>query len=112
MALFFDQPWFDARLVATGSTREDLARLLGLSTDQIAEVWKDQRELRAYDVSAMARFLNVSVADVALRAGVSTPTPHLAAAPDARVEQLEGRVAELERMMHDVLARLRRDDVK
>ena len=45
MALFFDQEWFDAQLRARAATKEDVARLLKLTIDQIQEMWKDQREL-------------------------------------------------------------------
>ena len=45
MALFFDSAWFDARLEASGLRRADVAAALGLTAEQIAELWKDQREL-------------------------------------------------------------------
>ena len=50
MALFFDSSWFDARLAETGLTHADLAAALGLTPHQLAELWKDQRELSANDV--------------------------------------------------------------
>jgi len=112
MALFFDQAWFDDRLAATGSTRTDLARLLRLSDEQIAEVWKDQRELGAGDVAAIARFLNVTAAEVGLRAGVSTPVPQVGVTQDELVSRLEGRVAALERQVGDILGRLARSGLK
>lgn len=108
MALFFDQAWFDARLAATGSTRGDLARLLRLSDEQIAEVWKDQRELAAADVAAIARFLNVTASEVALRAGVSTPVPPRSPKRD----ELETRLEDLERQVRDILGVLARSGLK
>jgi transcriptional regulator with XRE-family HTH domain len=112
MALFFDQAWFDARLAETGSTRADLARLLQLSEAQVAELWKDQRELRAGEVALIARFLNVPAAEVALRAGVSTPVPMAAPSRDDHVAGLEKRVDELERQLGDILGLLARNGFK
>jgi hypothetical protein len=112
MALFFDQAWFDARLAATGSTRADLARLLQLSDEQIGELWKDQRELRAGDVAMIARFLNEPAAEVALRAGVSTPVPSAPASRDDHVAGLEKRIDDLERRVGDILGLLARNGLK
>jgi transcriptional regulator with XRE-family HTH domain len=99
MALFFDQAWFEARLKEQGASREDLARLLQLSGEQMAEVWKDQRELSAAQVSAMAKFLNVAAAEVARRAGVSTPVPSEGPDVNARLDEMNDRLKHLERMM-------------
>lgn len=99
MALFFDQDWFDARLKERGASREELGRLLQLSGEQIAEVWKDQRELRAHQVAAMATFLNVAATEVARRAGVSTPAPSAASDVNARLDEMNDRLQHLERMM-------------
>ena len=104
MALFFDQAWFDALLKQRGSTREDIARLLQLTTEQVGDLWKDQRELRALEVSAIARFLNVSAAEVAHRAGVSTPAPAEPAEVTARLDDMNERLLRLERMMAELKA--------
>jgi transcriptional regulator with XRE-family HTH domain len=78
MALFFDRDWFDAALARSHLARADLARALGLSDAEIAEVWKDQRELSAGQVATMAALLAVSAEEIARHAGVSdagsTPT--------------------------------------
>ena len=102
MALFFDQLWFDTRLAERGLTRGVLAAVTGISEADLALVWKDQRELSAAEVAALAELLGVSGAELADRAGVSTPTP--GADPLSRIAALERRVAALE----DELARLRR----
>jgi transcriptional regulator with XRE-family HTH domain len=102
MALFFDQLWFDTRLAERGLTRGVLAAVTGLSEADLALVWKDQRELSAAEVAALAELLGVSGAELADRAGVSTPTP--GADPLSRIAALERRVAALEAE----LARLRR----
>ncbi len=99
MALFFDQAWFDARLKELGATRDDVAQLLKLSQGQVAELWKDQRELRGAEVQALAAYLKTAVAEVASRAGVSTPTPSEPAAIDRRLEEMNERLTRIERMI-------------
>jgi transcriptional regulator with XRE-family HTH domain len=98
MSLFFDQSWFDARLAALGLSRAPVAAALGLTEAELAEVWKDQRELRAAQVTILAGLLGVAPDEVASRAGVSTPVPR--AEPTlgdlaARVARLEAEVAAL-----------------
>jgi hypothetical protein len=92
VALFFDAPWFDAKLEERGLSRAVMAAVAGLSEDELALVFKDQRELSAGQVSAFAELLGVPAAEVADRAGVSTPTP----GAEDRVAELERRVAALE----------------
>ena len=91
MALFFDAPWFDGKLAERGLSRAVMAAVAGLSEADLAEVFKDQREVSAGQVAAFAELLGVSPAEVADRAGVSTPTP-----TDDPVADLERRVAALE----------------
>jgi len=94
MALFFDAPWFDGKLAERGLSREVLAAVAGLTADDLALVFKDQRELSAGQVAAFAELLGVAPAEVANRAGVSTPMPGQDAG--ARIAALEQRVAALE----------------
>ena len=94
MALFFDAPWFDGKLEERGLSRATLAAVAGLSEADLALVFKDQRELSAGQVAAFAELLGVPAAEVANRAGISTPTPGLDAG--ARIAALERRVAALE----------------
>lgn len=94
MALFFDQNWFDARLGERGLSRGVLTAVSGISEAELALVWKDQRELSAAEVAAFAELLGVTGAEVAERAGISTPVP--GADPLARIAALERRVAALE----------------
>lgn len=94
MALFFDAPWFDEKLSERGLSREVMAAVAGLSASELAEVFKDQREVSAGQVAAFAELLGVTPAEVADRAGISTPTP--GASPEARIADLERRVAALE----------------
>jgi hypothetical protein len=91
MALFFDAPWFDEKLSERGLTRAVLGAIAGLSEDEVALVYKDQQELSAGQVAAFAELLGVTPAEVAERAGVSTPVPSR-----DRIAELEARVAALE----------------
>ncbi|MFN9928689.1 MAG: DNA-binding protein [Phenylobacterium sp.] len=94
MALFFDAPWFDARLSARGLSRAAMGAVAGLTEAELALVFKDQKELSAGQVAAFAELLGETPAEVARHAGVSTPTPGQDAG--ARIAALERRVAALE----------------
>ena len=95
MALFFDAEWFDARLADRGLTRGVLAAVSGMNEAELGLVYKDQRELSAAEVAAFAELLGVTPAEIAHRAGVSTPTPQ-SESLEERVAALEARVAGLE----------------
>lgn len=94
MALFFDAPWFDGKLEERGLSRAVMAAVSGLTEAELALVFKDQQELSAGQVAAFAELLGVPAAEVANRAGVSTPRPGQDAG--ARIAALERRVAALE----------------
>jgi cyanate lyase len=106
MALFFDAPWFDAKLEERDLSRAVLAAVAGLSEAGLALVFKDQQELSAGQVSAFAELLGVPAAEIADRAGISAPTPGAAPPTDAGMAALERRMAALEAE----IARLRGDD--
>jgi transcriptional regulator with XRE-family HTH domain len=102
MALFFDAEWFDAKLKTRETTRQELADHLGITLGELGELWKDQRELKSHEVLAIARFLGSSPKEIADRAGVSTPVPQVpvdAIETAAKLEELNGRLIRLERMM-------------
>lgn len=101
MALFFDAEWFDARLAERGISRTVLAAAAGMAEADLTLAFKDQRELSAAEVQAFADVLGVPAAEVANRAGVSTPVPG-----GDRMSELERRVAALEAEV----ARLKRGD--
>src|SRR5258708_34423962 len=91
MALFFDADWFDARLGERGLSRDGLAAAAGLSAEDLALAFKDQREISAREVAGFAELLGVSPAELAHHPGVSTPKPGGAANPAARIAALERR---------------------
>ena len=102
MALFFDTQWFDARLAAAHLARGDVARALGLSDGEIAEVWKDQRELSARDVATLAALLAATPQEIAHHAGISTPVPKAQISPtdlSARLERVEAELAALKKRL-------------
>jgi uncharacterized protein YceH (UPF0502 family) len=96
MALFFDAEWFDGRLGERGLSRAVLATAAGMSAADVGLVFKDQREVSAGEVAIFAELLGVEAAEVASRAGVSTPVPGENAAANTRIAALERRVAALE----------------
>jgi transcriptional regulator with XRE-family HTH domain len=102
MALFFDSAWFDARLEASGLRRTDVAAALGLSADQISELWKDQRELSAANVRTLSALLGVPPAEIASRAGVSTPVPK--ESPSDALAHLNERLDRVERTLAEIKA--------
>ena len=102
MALFFDSQWFDARLADLGLERATVAAALGLNAEQIAEVWKDQRELSANDVRILSTLLSVPPAEISTRAGVSTPVPK--AAPSHDLAELNERLIRVERALAEIKA--------
>ncbi len=102
MALFFDRQWFEERLAERGLNPRIMAAAAGMSETDLALVFKDQREVSAEEVGIFAELLGVPPAEVADRAGISTPVPG-GADLAARVLALEKRVAALEAE----LARLR-----
>jgi transcriptional regulator with XRE-family HTH domain len=104
MALFFDQAWFDARLKERGASRGDLAKVLRLSVEQVAELWKDQRELRAQEVLKIAKFLNLPAMEIANRAGVSTPVPEEPGDVNTRLDEMSERLQRIERMILELKA--------
>jgi transcriptional regulator with XRE-family HTH domain len=99
MALFFDHAWFDAQLQRLHMRREDVAAMLGLDAEQIADVWKDQRELKAADVAILAALFNVQAAEISDRAGISTPIPRLPARSDEVMARLDAIEAKLDRVL-------------
>lgn len=73
MGIFFDQDWFDDRLKAAGLTHAAMAQAAGMTIDEIDMVFRDQRELEAPEVHAIARILSADPREVANRAGVADP---------------------------------------
>ena len=102
MALFFDSDWFDSRLAALGLQRTDVATALGFTAEQISEIWKDQRELNAGQVRTLSALLGVPAAEIADRAGVSTPIPK--DIPSGELNQIGERLDRIERTIAEIKA--------
>jgi hypothetical protein len=90
MALFFDAQWFDECLAERGLSREAMGAAAGLSAADVALVFKDQREISAAEVAVFAELLGATHAELANRAGVSTPIPGQASEADGRIAALAG----------------------
>ena len=105
MALFFDSAWFDEKLAERGLSRSAMAAVAGMSGEALQLAFKDQRELSAAEVAAFAELLGVNPAEVADRAGVSTPTP---GAPTEAAKESERRIATLERRVAALEAEIAR----
>jgi hypothetical protein len=95
MALFFDRQWFEEKLAERGLNARIMAAAAGMSEADLALAFKDQRELSAEEVGIFADLLGVSAAEVADRAGISTPVPGQGDL-GGRLQGLERRVAVLE----------------
>jgi transcriptional regulator with XRE-family HTH domain len=107
MALFFDAEWFDAKAAARNLSRSDVAGALGITGEEIALVWKDQRELSGREVAALAALFDVTPAEIAQRAGVSTPIPKSSSGDVASaLAEVTDRLTRLERAVADVKALL------
>lgn len=113
MALFFDSAWFDRRLTSLGLSRADLGSALGLSEGELAEVWKDQRELKGRDVRIMAALLGCSPTDIAEHAGISTPVPKDDAATTntvlQRLDQIDKTLSDLKGLVQSIDRFIRRE---
>ncbi|MGX1198419.1 hypothetical protein [Parvibaculum sp. MBR-TMA-1.3b-4.2] len=120
MALFFDQEWFEARLAEAGLNRDTVAAALGLSGEQVEEIWKDQRELTVEEVTVLAALLGQPIEDVVNHAGIATPQPGAArppapgeaSVPEAgrileRLDALDARMAGLEKAVSELSALLK-----
>ena len=107
MALFFDAAWFDARLRLLGLGREAIGAALGIDETAIAELYKDQRELKPVEVVTLAALLAVPAAEVARRAGAGTV---LEAPPEGaflhRLEALEAAMIRLDERLARIEALL------
>lgn len=110
MALFFDQQWFDAKLQERGLNKAALAVLLRISAVEVDDMWKDQREISAREVSLLAELLGVSVQEIAKYGGAATPVPGAAGEMGevlARLDALNARVAALASDVAGILALLK-----
>jgi len=113
MALFFDSTWFDAQLSALGMTRDNVAAVLGLSSQEVSELWKDQRELKAHDVALLSSLIGKPATEIANRAGISTPLPRSSDGAtglemlERRVARIESEIGEIQRLLREQLDKQR-----
>jgi len=112
VALFFDQDWFRVRLAEAGKTHDALAAAAGLTLEELAAVWKDQRVVTAEMVAGFASVLRADAREVAARCGVSTAdgSTHGANEPVASAGEVGRNPGRDERraMLADGFARLDR----
>jgi transcriptional regulator with XRE-family HTH domain len=105
MALFFDTKWFDSRLSAMGLSHADVAAALGVTGEELSQMWKDQRELSVKDVRLLAALLGTDVKEISERAGIATPVPRASADLGdiaSKLELLAERLDRLERGIEDI----------
>jgi transcriptional regulator with XRE-family HTH domain len=102
MALFFDSKWFDSRLSAMGLSHAAVANALGLTQEELSEMWKDQRELSVRDVRLLSALLGTDVKEISERAGIATPLPRASADLGEIAQKLEMLVERFERLERSV----------
>lgn len=96
MALFFDAGWFNKRLAAFNLHKDDMARAVGWTQEEVALVFKDQKEVSAREVAILAALLHASPGEIANRCGISTPVAAKPISAEAQIDDLQKRVAALE----------------
>ncbi len=107
MALFFDAGWFNKRLVALNLQKEDMARATGWTPEELALVFKDQKEVSAREVEVLSALLHASPGEIANRCGISTPAAAQPLSAAAQIDHLQKRVAALEAHVAALEAALR-----
>lgn len=107
MALFFDAGWFSKRLAALNLQREDMARTTGWTPEELAWVFKDQKEVSAREVEVLSALLHASPGEIANRCGISTPVTEQPLSAAAQIEHLQKRVVALEAHVAALEAALR-----
>jgi hypothetical protein len=93
MALFFDAAWVDAKLAELKLDRGGLAAAAGLSRDDLALIFTNQREATGAEIAAFAAFLQTELVEMSLRCGIAAREAAAADAnPTARLDQLSARL--------------------
>jgi hypothetical protein len=99
MALFFDTPWFDARLTERGLDRGALANAAGLSREELHCLIVNEREATAAELTAFAALLGADIVEITIRSGVSVRTPPEQANPTARLDDLDARLDRIDKWL-------------
>jgi hypothetical protein len=107
LALFFDAGWFSKRLAALNLQREDMARATGWTPEELAWVFKDQKEVTAREVEVLSALLHASPGEIANRCGISTPVTEQPLSATAQIDHLQKRVVALEAHVAALEAALR-----
>ncbi|MGE0596431.1 MAG: helix-turn-helix domain-containing protein [Hyphomonadaceae bacterium] len=97
MALFFDAPWFDAKLAARGLTRADLASSAGLSREDLHRIVSNEREATGPELTAFAALLGADIVEISLKCGVSARVS--AEDNQSRLDDLDARLDRIDRWL-------------
>jgi hypothetical protein len=93
MALFFDAAWFDARLGELKLDRGALAEAAGLSREDLALVFTNEREASGAEIRAFTSLLGADLIEVSIRCGVAARnTVPADADAGARLDHLSARL--------------------
>ncbi len=65
-----DREWFKSSLKALGKTQKDLASFVGVDPSAISLLLKGQRKVKSGELVKLANFFNVSIREVAWKAGL------------------------------------------
>ncbi len=105
MTLFFDAPWFDARLAERSLDRGDLAASACLTREDLHNIITHQREPSGAELTAFAALLNADIVEISLRCGVSK---RVAASDDnSRLDDLDARLDRIDRWLEDLAGEAR-----
>ncbi len=118
MALFFDTEWFDGKLAGAGLAKEGVARALGLSEAELAEMWKDQREISDAEIKTLGLLLGTSEAEVRKRGGVqgspqarqknkATSAGRITNSASRAGSDVEHRLSRIEGLLEEILKELK-----
>jgi len=115
MALFFDQSWFDERLAKANLAKKDVARALSITEQELADMWKDQREISVSEIKTLALLLAEPEAEVKKRGGlqgtsgagaqVGRQSPRARAPAEAAKNE---RLDRIEAVLQEILAELKK----
>lgn len=106
MSLFFDEAWFDGRLVERGLDRTALAASAGLSREELHQIICNRREASQAELTAFAALLGADMIEISLRSGIALrgPAPE-GENPAARLDDLDARLDRVDRWLDELTGR-------